>query len=374
MITLCSARVAATLLLPVMLGSAQAAAQLPTLNVDTRQTTVSGLSSGGFMANQLGYAYPSTFSGIGVFAGGPAQCSGHGNYAACMYGHTISVSMLSTLQADLNNWSGTPINDKVRVPNQKIYLFVGSSDVNVSPHRMTTAAMQHSRSSDPAVHLEHVWRNSTAQVFPTDFDSADNNACGSSAPPYISNCSYDGAKAALSRFYGALEPRNDTPAAANYIEFDQSAFTSNAGMAPTGWVYVPTSCAAGGRCKVHVALHGCQQSVAAIGDKFVKDTGYTRWADTNRIVVLFPQTAGEQARRIGAASGTQADANGCWDRAGDDRSLSAQRAGRQQLAIKAMVDHLSSGHSTPGGDSAGAGDRIAQPQPTTVATSGVTGP
>jgi len=36
--------------------SASAAVALPQLHIDTGQITVSGLSSGGFMANQLGYA------------------------------------------------------------------------------------------------------------------------------------------------------------------------------------------------------------------------------------------------------------------------------------------------------------------------------
>ena len=55
---------------------------LPSYNVDTSKTTVSGLSSGGFMANQLGIAYSSTFKGVGVFAGGPYMCAGHSNYTA----------------------------------------------------------------------------------------------------------------------------------------------------------------------------------------------------------------------------------------------------------------------------------------------------
>jgi hypothetical protein len=95
----------------------------------------------------------------------------------------------------------------------------------------------------------------------------------------------------LSQFYGTLNARNDAPAAANYIEFDQTPFTAgNPGMAATGWLYVPANCASGAVCRLHVALHGCQQNVATIGDKFLKNTGYTRWADTNSIVVLFPQT------------------------------------------------------------------------------------
>ena len=60
--------------LAALVAAATFAAQatpLPALVVDKSQITVSGLSSGGFMANQLGYAYSSTFKGIGVFAGGP---------------------------------------------------------------------------------------------------------------------------------------------------------------------------------------------------------------------------------------------------------------------------------------------------------------
>ncbi|HYF42945.1 MAG TPA: hypothetical protein VEA35_10940, partial [Ramlibacter sp.] len=53
------------------LVTAHAAVPLPKLNVDRSQTTVSGLSSGGFMATQLGYAHSSLFKGVGVFAAGP---------------------------------------------------------------------------------------------------------------------------------------------------------------------------------------------------------------------------------------------------------------------------------------------------------------
>jgi hypothetical protein len=137
-----------------------------------------------------------------------------------------------------------------------------------------------------AANLSYVQRRHGACV-PTDFAATGNNSCGTSASPYIANCSYDGAKAVLSQFYGTLNARNDAPAAANYIEFDQTPFTANPGMAPTGWLYVPANCASGAVCRLHVALHGCQQNVATIGDKFLKNTGYTRWADTNSIVVLF---------------------------------------------------------------------------------------
>ena len=57
-------------------GAAHAAVNLPQLNIDTTQTTVSGLSSGGFMAAQLHVAYSATFAkGAGIVAGGPFYCA-----------------------------------------------------------------------------------------------------------------------------------------------------------------------------------------------------------------------------------------------------------------------------------------------------------
>jgi hypothetical protein len=267
------------------------------------------------------------------------------------------------MQSDLNNWSGTAIDDKANVAQQKVYLFVGNSDTTVGPNPMNAVQTQYSANGVTAANLDYVKRASTAHTFPTDFDGTGNNSCNSASSPYISNCSYDGAKAALTRFYGTLNPRNNAPPAANYIEFDQTAFTGNAGMAPTGWVYVPSECASGAAtCRVHVALHGCQQNYATVGDKFIKNTGYTRWADTNRIVVLFPQTRVDNTSHPTSASGTLPNGNGCWDWIGWYGSNFAQRAGSQQAAIKAMVDQIASG--TGGGG--------ALPAPTGVTLSAAT--
>jgi hypothetical protein len=139
-------------------------------------------------------------------------------------------------------------------------------------------------------------------------------------------------------------------------------------MAATGWVSVPASCAAGAQCKVHVALHGCQQGYATIGDKFVRNTGYTRWADTNGIIVLFPQAKVDNTSRQTAASGSLANPNGCWDWVGWYGGNFARKAGTQMAAIKAMVDQLSSGTGS-GGGGGGPGPLAA---PTGVATSGAT--
>lgn len=346
-------------------AAAHAASALPTLNVDKTKISVSGLSSGGFMANQLGYAYSSTFMGVGVFAGGPYMCAGHNNYTACMYNATISSSMLSTMQADINNWSGSQIDAKSNVASQKIYMFVGTSDYTVGPNPMNAVQTQYTNNGVASGNLTYVQRASTAHVFPTDFDSTGNNACNSSSSPYISNCGYDGAGAMFTKFYGTLNARNNAPAAGNYIQFDQTPYTNgNPGMASTGWIYVPANCAGGAQCKLHVALHGCQQNYDTIGDKFIKNTGYTRWADTNNIIVIFPQTKVDSASHPTSASGSLANSNGCWDWIGWYGTNFAQKAGVQMNAIKAMVDQVASGSGSGGGGTL--------PAPTGVTVSGAT--
>ena len=334
----------------VLAGAAHAAAPLPVLNIDKTQITVSGLSSGGFMANQLGYAHSSTFKGVGVFAAGPYMCAGHSNYTACMYNATISSSALGTMQADLNNWSGTAIDPKSNVAAQKVYLFVGTSDTTVGPNPMNAVRTQYLDNGVATANLSYVQRSGTAHVLPTDFDASGNTGCGTSASPYIANCGYDGAKAVLTQLYGTLNARNDSPAAANYVEFDQTAFSTNPGLASSGWAYIPANCAAGQSCKLHVALHGCQQNYATIGDKFVRNTGFSRWADTNSIVVLFPQTRVDNIARSTAASGLLPNPNGCWDWVGWYGSNFAQKAGTQVAAIKAMVDQVSGGDPGDPGD------------------------
>jgi hypothetical protein len=79
--------------------------------------------------------------------------------------------------------------------------------------------------------------------------------------------------------------------------------------------------------------------------------------------VLFPQTRVDTTSRPTSASGSLANANGCWDWIGWYGRTFAQRSGSQQAAIKSMVDQLSSG----GGAGAGA-----LPAPSGVSTSAAT--
>lgn len=131
--------------------------------------------------------------------------------------------------------------------------------------------------------------------------------------------------------YGDLRSRSKS-VAGQFLKFDQTDHFGGqrTAMASTGWVFIPTKCQEGATCRLHVALHGCQQNEAAVGDVFVRHAGYNEWADANEIIVLYPQTGG------GAT-------NGCWDWWGYLNGDYAVKSGPQMASIKRMVDRLTSG-------------------------------
>ncbi|RYG11789.1 MAG: hypothetical protein EON92_09755, partial [Burkholderiales bacterium] len=117
-------------------GTAFAAVNLPQLKIDKTQTTVSGLSSGGFMAVQLHVAYSATFAkGAGIVAGGPFYCA-EGSIVNATGRCMASPAGIptSSLVTTTNNWATQGVIDPVaNLANSKVYLFSGSIDSTVKP-------------------------------------------------------------------------------------------------------------------------------------------------------------------------------------------------------------------------------------------------
>ncbi|KAJ6437302.1 gamma-thionin family domain-containing protein [Purpureocillium lavendulum] len=136
-----------------------------------------------------------------------------------------------------------------------------------------------------------------------------------SSSPYISNCNYDGAGAVLSWMYGNMTARNDDSPKGATVSFDQTGTYGTAGMDRTGYLYVPAACKSGGSavCKLHVALHGCLQSYSQIGSKYIDNTGFKKWADTNNIIVLFPQAVPDYASHTLWTGASLPNPGACWD-------------------------------------------------------------
>lgn len=328
-------------------GAAASAATLPALVIDTTQTTVSGLSSGGFMAVQMHVAYSATFAkGAGIVAGGPFYCAQGSIVNAtgrCMT-HSSSIPV-ATLVSTTNSWAASGDVDAVaNLASSKVFLFSGTSDNTVVPAVMNDLQTYY-QSFVPAASIAYKKDIAAGHAMITDDYGS---SCSTTASPYINDCNYDLAGAILGQLYGSLNARNNGTLSGTFTEFDQTAYISGHGMAGTGWVYVPAACAGGATCKVHVVFHGCKQNTATIGTQYVQNTGYNRWADSNNIVVLYPQTS-------------NAATNGCWDWWGYDNANYAKKSGPQMAAVKAMVDRIASG--TPPANLAA---------PTGVGTSGAT--
>ena len=68
-------------------------------------------------------------------------------------------------------------------------------------------------------------------------------------------------------------------------------------------IYIPQSCSKEAGCRLHTALHGCEQNFDEVGMEFVEGSGFARWADTNKFVVLFPQVSASLIE----------NPRGCWD-------------------------------------------------------------
>ena len=73
--TLSRALVSALALAVFLAGAARAADRLGSLPIDPAQISVSGISSGAFMANQLHVAHSASLMGAGLVAGGLYGCA-----------------------------------------------------------------------------------------------------------------------------------------------------------------------------------------------------------------------------------------------------------------------------------------------------------
>jgi len=103
----------------------------------------------------------------------------------------------------------------------------------------------------------------------------DVNACAANRSPFIDQCGYDQAGIILQHIYGALRPGTLGQLEGTIRSFDQNRYSGRhiadaLSMGDEGYVFVPTACEQGAACRVHIALHGCQQDVGSIGRLFIE--------------------------------------------------------------------------------------------------------
>jgi poly(3-hydroxybutyrate) depolymerase len=311
-----------------------AADRLPALGVDPAETSVSGLSSGGFMAVQFHLAHSSIVHGIGVFAGGPwgcAQGSAERATGECTQG---SPDPAPLVKAARKAASGGRIDPVAALARSRVWLFSGYNDGTV--RRPTMNALRDFYAA--LVPAGQIFYRNDLRAGHALVTLDRGAACDLTGGDFVVDCDYDAVGALLQFIHGRLAAPG-TPRDAGLRPFDQGEFapggTRSAALADTGYVYVPATCGEGQRCRTHVVLHGCRQTAESVGDAVYRYGGYNRWAETNRIVVLYPQAR--------ATWGAPLNPYGCWDWWGYTSADYTAKSAPQIAALRGMVDRLASG-------------------------------
>lgn len=310
---------------------------LRSYNVLRGHSTISGLSSGAFMTVQLHLAHSSSFSGAGIIAGGPFRCAESFRQAAllaedawvqnalyiCMnpLSPAAAPSIAPLLKMARQCAERGEIDPLQHLASQRLYIFTGTSDSVVYSD---TVGRTRDFYRALGVKDENIlFRNDLAAGHSILTDNPEDSPLPSNRPPYINNGGYMQSHEILNHLYPGLQP----PArqlSGELLRFEQTEFfagDSRASMSEFGYAYIPRRVREGAPARVHIALHGCKQGYNYInyvngkpdiensppyGNRYITTTGYNHIADSNDIIVLYPQAQGID-------NGRTQNPDGCWD-------------------------------------------------------------
>ncbi|WP_333798157.1 extracellular catalytic domain type 2 short-chain-length polyhydroxyalkanoate depolymerase [Rheinheimera sp.] len=302
---------------------------LPKLTLD-KNITLSGLSSGGYMAAQFHLAYSSEVQGAAIVAAGPVYCAANSlqtAFAHCL-NQSSSTPDLTAASAYLTaQQQQGGIDALENLADDKVWLFHGTKDSTVAESVSDALAAQY-QSLLAKNNLVYVKDKAFAHHFPTDHQHGTD--CADSKTPFIGSCGYDAAGAMLNHLLPDLKARA-AKTSGQLMELNQQALAPKAKdqLGKTGYLYVPQSCSQGQPCRLHVSFHGCKQYGGAVGDVYARLTGLNEYADSNQLVVFYPQ-----------ADKSVMNPNGCWDWWGYSGEHYATKNGPQMQAVKQLIEVL----------------------------------
>lgn len=285
----------------------EAAPPLPELAIDPDRIAVAGLSSGAYMATQVHFAWSDRLRGAALIAGGPYGCAGGSLKTAlgpCIAADPAAPDpgrLVAKVRERAGNGDLAPLSG---LAGDRVWLLHGERDGLVSKAVVDAAEAVYRQLGDDAGGLVLSRHGGDfGHVLPTTDAGAD---CIEGGAPYLGRCGRDAAGEAMQALYGP--PANTAAEAGGELRrFDQDAYLREGGdaqLASEGFLYVPAACAAGQACGVLVAFHGCEQNADKVGEAFVRDAGFNRWADVHGVVVLYPQAR---------SSYLPLNPKACWD-------------------------------------------------------------
>lgn len=331
---------------PLSAGQTRAgAAKLPACGADLTQTTVSGLSSGGFMTAQFHVAYSNTIVGAGIIAGGPYYCSGSNEFKSD-FEDAVNTCMSPKGRTGPN---GEKLFEKAKgfakmgwidpltnLKDDRVYIFSGASDRTVLTKVVNETEDFYRAAEVPLDNIQYDIHSNAGHAIITNEE--EDVPCAQTRSPFINDCDFIQSHDILRHLYGELNPPA-TILSSRVVKFDQSEFIKEENMdlscmSKNAYVYIPKSCE-GKKCRVHVVFHGCGQGAKAIGDDYYMETGYNELADTNDIIILYPQ----------AERSIPENPMGCWDFWGYssrdlDRPDFYKKSAPQMTAVMEMLNRL----------------------------------
>lgn len=293
---------------PVLLlaacGTGQQATPPPDLRIDPARVAVAGLSSGAYMATQAHLAYADRIHGAALIAGGPYGCA-NGDLGtalgSCMQGTPApdAAALAARVRERAGQGRLAPLE---ALAGDRVLVLHGALDSTVSPGLAATTADLYRQLSD-SVDVALDDRRDFAHTLPTD---SAGGACDRSEPPYLGRCGFDAAGHVFATLFGPGPAAVDT-AAGELRRIDQRAYVPDGvktQLADEGYLYLPAACAEGEACGLLVVFHGCEQNADSVGEAFVREAGFNRWADAYGVAVLYPQAT---------ASFVPLNPKACWD-------------------------------------------------------------
>jgi poly(3-hydroxybutyrate) depolymerase len=334
-------------LLSILLHGSYARAlfSLPGYNAVKDQTTVSGFSSGAFMAVQLHIAHSKTIKGVGVFAGGPYYCSKGSVSLAwfqCMkpFNRWFSPNVRALVSKAETLAKEGRIDPLEHLHDSKVWIFSGQKDTVVAPIVVKALEDYYKNFMQPKNIAYRENPKAGHALITNDYG----NDCSLNVAPYINKCGYDGTGEMLAYLYGTLSlPSKESTG--SLLEFDQTEFfgeqeSPHISLASKGYAYIPEVCNLK-QCRIHVFLHGCLQNAETVGKQVVEHSGLNRWADSNGLIILYPQTTSWKTASKSASEQTKTEnPSGCWDWWGYSNADYYSKEAPQIKAVMKMINRL----------------------------------
>jgi len=312
----------------------QPAPPLAAITLDASRVAVAGVSSGAYMATQVHVALNARVHGAVLVAGGPYGCAQGQLETAlgpCMTAQPAPPDAAALVASATQRAADGTIDPLAAFAGDRVLVLHGKDDATVAPSLapITATVLGELSGNAATVTLDdqrpfgHGWPTRDAGV-----------PCGQPGSPWLLDCDIDAAGDAMTAMFAAGgAPAEAAPIADGTLaRFDQRELASDGavGLADQGFVYTPKACATGS-CGALVVFHGCQQNEENVGEAFVREAGFNRWADVHRVVVVYPQTQ---------SSYVPLNPKACWDWWGYGGADYDLKTGGQVRFVAAVLDRL----------------------------------